>query len=199
MISSRSSSYFIAIFSTLMYAWLIVYNTTIVIKYRRVKDGYEEFEYVTMDEEDDAKPMKPISLSISLNDYYTYLDELELYVLMLTLSLLLIVGVNLRIHQAMAPWLVVGAILVVFGFIFGTITWNSKYTLELLVVVAQAACWLPVYSCYKEFRENYYFKQKQFVRPSKYSVGGSPAESTKLKAQSNKAQETEEGIGMVAL
>ncbi|XP_075166309.1 uncharacterized protein LOC142238519 [Haematobia irritans] len=187
IISSKNLAYFIAIYSTLMYTGLTIYNTIIVIKHRELMADLD-----SIPNEEDLEPH--MAKTVSVTDFYNYLDELELCTLMLTFSLLLIAGVKLHIYQAMVPWLVLAAIIVVFGFLMGTTTWNAKYTLELVVVVLNAASWIPVYNCYKEMRYLHYFKPKQFVRPNKYSVVGKSKISTTTNQDEHEIEEYKSNI-----
>ncbi|XP_073847637.1 uncharacterized protein isoform X2 [Musca autumnalis] len=178
MLSSFRTVFSIAIYTTVMYTLLIIHNVILIRNYHESITTKREMDYDSAYDYDEDGNYKPNMEEFEDTHVYTVTEELNWYAVMWTLSLLLILGVKMQIHQAIAPWLLMGGIVVVIGFIVGTMLGNpEKYILELSVVAIQAVTWIPVYLHYKGLRESFYFKPKEFRRPNKYANDSDAASS----------------------
>ncbi|XP_005178380.1 uncharacterized protein LOC131803406 [Musca domestica] len=170
MLSSFRIVFSIAIYTTVMYTLLLIHNVVLIKNYHENIKNAKEMDYTSYEDDSDYDGSRLRMDEFEGTHVYTVTEELNWYAVMWTLSVLLIVGVKLQIHQAIAPWLLMGGIVVVIGFIAGTIIGNpEKYILELSVIAIQAVTWIPVYLHYKALRESFYFKPKNYVRPNKYA------------------------------
>ncbi|XP_073846295.1 uncharacterized protein [Musca autumnalis] len=160
-----------AILAIIIYACLTAYNVTGLLVY------YQIIEEQTKDADPDVwtNELKALIKHITVINLYFSIGNLVTYTIMLILSVLLIVGLELKRHEFISPWLVAGFIMVGIGFCFNIITSARDNLLDYIVIGLQAFMWFPVYTFYKKMRLTCYWRQSGFInvyrvwdQPSKF-------------------------------
>ncbi|XP_005178381.1 uncharacterized protein LOC101888693 [Musca domestica] len=148
-----------AILAIIIYACLTAYNVTGLLIY------YQIIEEQTKDTDPDVwtNELRALLKHISAINLYANIASLFVYVVMLILSVLMIVGLEMKRHQFISPWLVAGCIMVGCGFCLNIVTSQRDSLLDYIVMGLQIFTWFPVYTYYKKLRPTRYWKQYGFI------------------------------------
>ncbi|XP_075166205.1 uncharacterized protein LOC142238449 [Haematobia irritans] len=147
-------SFVMAIFSIMMYTYLSAYNIAGLLLY------YEVIAIPATNEHSNYghQILSWWLSNIRVTYLYGFMAELFLRFTMFILSVLLIVGLKLKRHYLISPWLIMGFIMVGIGFCI------SLFSIEGAILIGlQTFIWFPVYTFYKKMRKTRYWQQTGFI------------------------------------